>query len=78
MLLMSIETLKEELRQLSRQEQESVRTFLLALKVEQDDAHRAELTAILDRNDPSFWIPLEDAKREWEQEDGGSEENGTT
>ncbi len=58
---MSVETIKQELAKLSRDEQASVRDFLYALSIEQDDELRAEITRKLDSKDPKDWIPLDEA-----------------
>lgn len=62
---MSLAQLKEELTELSPDEQGEVMAFLGAIQIANDDALREELTRKIDDNDPARWMDLSELKRRW-------------
>ena len=61
---MSVEVLKQEITSLASEERDQLLGFILHLKrLEEDPAHIARVTAVLDDKSPASWISFDEVKR---------------
>lgn len=64
---MSVETIKQELTKMTRDERRSVGAFLASLDLDDDEDLRAEITRRLNVKDEGYWVSGEELRARYER-----------